>query len=186
LWDHDSPAARVCDTLLSLNRLKTARLDVAAVIAGCLIFALLLFLPPILNDGDTLWQIRAGEWILDHHAIPATDPFSFTAGDRRWFAHEWLAETVMALAYRAGGLKGVMVLAAAAAGLTAGVLLHHLRRFLPGVYASTGLVVALCCAPDGLAVPGAVVRWPSDGASEPHRARMGIAVGHAGLGQPPW
>jgi hypothetical protein len=46
LWDQDA-AARVCDTLLSLNRRKTARLDAAAVIAGCLIFALLLFLPPI-------------------------------------------------------------------------------------------------------------------------------------------
>ena len=160
MWDHDSPAARVRDTLLSLNRLKTARLDAAAVIAGCLIFALLLFLPPILNDGDTLWQIRAGEWILDHHAIPATDPFSFTAGDRRWFAHEWLAETLMALAYRAGGLKGVMVLAAAATGLTAGVLLHHLRRFLPGVYASTGLVVALCCAAPSMLARPHLIAWP--------------------------
>ncbi len=128
--------------------------------AGCLIFALLLFLPPILNDGDTLWQIRAGEWILDHHAIPATDPFSFTAGDRRWFTHEWFAETLMALAYRAGGLRGVMVLAAAATGLTAGVLLHHLRRFLPGVYAYTGLVLALCCAAPSMLTRPHLIAWP--------------------------
>jgi hypothetical protein len=121
---------------------------------------LLLFLPPILNDGDTLWQIRAGEWILDHHAIPATDPFSFTAGDRHWFAHEWLAETLMALAYRAGGLKGVMVLAAATTGLTVSVLLHHLRRFLPGVYACTGLVVALCCAAPSVLARPHLIAWP--------------------------
>ena len=173
------------------HRSKPATLDLAAVIAGCLIFALLLFLPPILNDGDTLWQIRAGEWILDHHAIPATDPFSFTAGDRPWFSHEWLAETLMALAYRAGGLKGVMVLAAAATGLTAGVLLHHLRRFLPGDICLTGLgrrivlrrpLDARPPTSDRLAVPGAVVRWPRDGASESHRARLGVAVGHAGCG----
>jgi hypothetical protein len=155
---YDNPAAR--DALLSLNRPKTARLDFAVVIAGCLIFALLLFLSPILNDGDTLWQIRAGEWILDHHAIPATDPFSFTAGDRRWFAHEWFAETLMALAYRAEGLKGVMVLAAVATGLTAGVLLHHLRRFLPGVYACTGLVVALCCAAPSMLARPHLIAWP--------------------------
>jgi hypothetical protein len=159
-WDHDNPAARYRDTLLSLNRPKTARLDFAAVIAGCLIFALLLFLPPILNDGDTLWQIRAGEWILDHHTIPAADPFSFTAGDRRWFAHEWLAETLMAMAHRVGGLKGVMVPAAAATGLTAGVLLHHLRRFLPGVYAPMGLVVALCCAAPSMLARPHLIAWP--------------------------
>src|SRR5580692_6434327 len=95
-----------------------ATLDLAAMSVACLTFALLLFLPPILNDGDTLWQIRAGEWILDHHAIPATDPFSFTAGDRPWFSHEWLAETLLALAFRAGGMQGVMVLVAGVAGLT--------------------------------------------------------------------
>ena len=155
---HDDPSVRCRGALLSLNRPKAAHLNSAVVIVGCLVFALLLFLPPILNDGDTLWQIRAGESILDHHAIPAADPFSFTAGDRRWFAHEWFAETLLALAYRAGGLKGVIVLAAATTGLTAGVLLHHLRRFLPGVYACTGLVVALCCAaPSMLARPHLIV-----------------------------
>ena len=142
------------------GRLGAARRDPAVVIAGCLVFALVLFLPPVLNDGDTLWQISTGAWIIDHRAIPATDPFSFTAGDRHWSAHEWLAETLMALAYRAAGLPGIMVLAAAAAGLTAGVLLHHLRRFLPGVYAASALIIALChTAPSMLARPH-LLAWP--------------------------
>ena len=38
----------------------------APAIAGCLIFAVVLFLPPILNDGDTFWQISTGAWIVDH------------------------------------------------------------------------------------------------------------------------
>ena len=134
--------------------------DLAAVIAGCLVFALVLFLPAILNDGDTLWQIRTGEWILDHRAIPAVDPFSFTAGDKPWFAHEWLAEVLLALAHRAGGMAGVMTLAAAAAGLTAAVLLHRLRQFLPGIYAVLGLIVALSnAAPSMLARPH-LLAWP--------------------------
>ncbi len=135
-------------------------LDPAVVIAFCLTFVLVLCLPPILNDGDTLWQIRTGGWILDHHAIPAIDPFSYTAGDRPWFAHEWLAETLMALAWRSGGMQGVMVLAAAAAGLTAAVLLHHLRRLLPGLYAVLALIVALAnAAPSMLARPH-LLAWP--------------------------
>ena len=136
------------------------RLDPACIIAFCATFALLLFLPQLLNDGDTLWQIRTGEWILNHHAIPAIDPFSYTAGDRRWFAHEWLAETMLALAWRAGGMPGVMVLAATATGLTAAILLHFLRRFLPGIYAVAALVVALGnAAPSMLARPH-LLAWP--------------------------
>src|ERR1700733_8860503 len=112
--------------------LRRTGFGLAPVIAFCLVFALVLFLPQILNDSDTLWQIRTGEWILNHHAIPATDPFSYTAGDRPWVGHEWLPETLMALAYRAGGASngmiGIMVLAASASGLTAALLLHHLRR----------------------------------------------------------
>ena len=32
----------------------------------------------IFNDGDVSWHIATGQWILDHHAIPEGDPFSFT------------------------------------------------------------------------------------------------------------
>lgn len=139
---------------------RGTRADPVPVIAGCLAFALVLFLPPILNDGDTLWQISTGAWILDHRAIPVTDPFSFTAGHVRWFAHEWLAETLMALAFRAGGMPGVMVLTAAAVGATTGLLLRHLRQFLPGPYALAALAVALCnAAPSMLARPH-LLAWP--------------------------
>ena len=136
------------------------RLDPALVLAFCATFVLVLCLPPILNDGDTLWQIRTGEWILAHRAIPSVDPFSFTAGDRPWFAHEWLSETLMALAYGAAGMAGVMALAATAVGLTAAILLHWFRRFLPGLYAVVALVVALSnAAPSMLARPH-LLAWP--------------------------
>lgn len=141
-------------------RARQARADPVVVLAGCLVFALVLFLPPILNDGDTLWQIRTGIWILTHHAIPAIDPFSFTAGIRPWFAHEWLAETLLGLAFLAGGMQGVMVLAAAAAGLTAAILLHHLRRFLPGIYAATALIFALSAAAPSMLARPHLLAWP--------------------------
>jgi hypothetical protein len=141
-------------------RAQPAGFDAVAVTTGCLIFAVVLFLPAVLNDGDTLWQIRAGEWMLDHRAIPATDPFSFTAGDRHWVPHEWLAEILLGLAFRAGGMQGVMALAAAAVGFTAAVMMHHLRRFLPGVYAVAALVIAFSnAAPSALARPH-LLAWP--------------------------
>jgi hypothetical protein len=53
-----------------------------------------------------------------------------------------------------------MILAAAATGLTAAILLHHLRRFLPGIYAAVGVIVALAnAAPSMLARPH-LLAWP--------------------------
>ena len=139
---------------------QTRVFDPAGVLAFCAVFALVLFLPPILNDGDTLWQIRTGEWILAHRAVPGIDPFSFTAGDRPWFAHEWLAETLMALAWRAAGMPGVMVLAAAATGLTGAILLRAARRFLPGIYAVVALIVAFANAAPSLLARPHLLAWP--------------------------
>ena len=65
-----------------------------------------------------------------------------------------------ALAWRAGGIAGVMVLSRPSTGLTAAVLLRHLRRFLPGLYAVLGLIVALAnAAPSMLARPH-LLAWP--------------------------
>lgn len=131
-----------------------------AAFAGCLVFAIAVAVPAILNDSDTLWQIRTGDWILAHHAIPWTDPFSFTAGDRRWFPHEWLAEVLLSLAHQAGGLEGVMVLAAAAAGLAAGLLFMSLSRVLPPFRAFEGLVLAASAAAPSLLARPHLLAWP--------------------------
>ncbi len=134
--------------------------DAAPFVTFCVLFALIVFLPALLNDGDTLWQIRTGEWILDHRAIPTTDPFSFTAAGRHWFAHEWLAETLMALAFRAAGMPGVMVLAAGATALTGAVMMRYLRHFLIGMHAVLCLAVGLVnAAPSMLARPH-LLAWP--------------------------
>jgi hypothetical protein len=135
--------------------------DGVPLIAGCVAFCVVVFLPAILNDGVTLWQIRTGEWILDHHAIPSVDPFSFTAGNKRWFSHEWLAEVLLALAFRAGGIAGVMALAALACGLATGFLLRTLRRFLPGNYAIVGTFLALADAAPSLLARPHLLAWPA-------------------------
>jgi hypothetical protein len=148
--------------LVPLRGLRSAAVprDPVAILTGCLVFVLVLALPAILNDGDTLWQIRAGGWILDHHAIPRVDPFGYTAGDRAWSPHEWGAETLLAVAWRAAGMAGVMALTAAAAGVAAGLLLHYLRRWLPDRYALLALTVALANAAPSLLARPHVLAWP--------------------------
>ncbi len=143
---------------MPLTRAKTV--DTAPVIAFCVLFALACIPSKILSDADTLWQIRTGEWILDHRAIPWTDPFSFTAGDRTWYPHEWLAEVFLGIAYRLGGFDGVIFLAAGAVGLTAAIMLRHLRRFLPDPYAIVALGIALSCAAPSMLARPHLLAWP--------------------------
>ncbi len=65
----------------------------------------------LLADGDIGWHIRTGEYILDHAAVPRVDLFSFTKPGEAWFAWEWLSDVGFALAHRAAGLKGVVLVA---------------------------------------------------------------------------
>jgi hypothetical protein len=66
-------------------------------------------------DNDFWWHLATGEWILDHRAIPTTDPFSWTQRGQPWVAHEWLAATLFALIVRGAGYAGLLAVTAAIA-----------------------------------------------------------------------
>ncbi len=85
----------------------------------------------VLNDADTYWHLAAGRWILEHSAVPTSDPFSFTMFGAPWTAHEWGSELVMTLLYSLAGWRGLhlffsMVFAGTAAFVTR-QMLHHLE-----------------------------------------------------------
>ncbi|OGW42788.1 MAG: hypothetical protein A2Y66_02550 [Nitrospirae bacterium RBG_13_41_22] len=63
----------------------------------------------LLNDGDTGYHIRAGEYIIQTFSIPRYDMFSFLTPPIPWTAHEWLSEVAMALLYKVFGLTGVVI-----------------------------------------------------------------------------
>lgn len=118
--------------------------------AAALAFAIVLFTPSVLNDGDTYWHIAAGRWMLDNHAVLRIDPFSYTFAGHPWQTHEWLAEGVMALAYMGAGWNGVVILFGCAAALTAGLLALHLSRWLGGLSLAVTLLLALACVAGSL------------------------------------
>lgn len=60
------------------------------------------------NDPDLWWHLKIGATIWNTHSIPNADSFSFTAANHAWIAHEWLSETIIYGAYRAGGHAGLM------------------------------------------------------------------------------
>lgn len=112
--------------------------------------AVVLFAPQAMNDGDTLWHVTAGQWMLDHHQVIRTDPFSYTFAGRPWHAHEWLGEVLMALAWRAAGWSGVALLGAASAAGAVGLLGRELVRRLDPVPALAALTVAAGCVAPSL------------------------------------
>lgn len=105
---------------------------VAPAVAGLLAFLAALS-PKVLNDGDTWWHVRAGRIMIAQHGVLTTDPFSYTFRGAPWFTHEWLSEVLLGGAFNLGGWSGVVILAAAAAGLTAWLLARDLGRWLSGL-----------------------------------------------------
>ena len=84
--------------------------SIADVIFLCLFLSLSLSAGKcLLNDGDTGYHIRAGEYILNTLSIPRQDIFSFHAPPLPWTAHEWLSEVIMAIVHRSFGLTGIVI-----------------------------------------------------------------------------
>jgi len=61
-------------------------------------------------ESDTFWHVVIGNLILKTHTWPTHDIYSFTAHGTPWIAYEWLGDVVMGLAWRLGGLHGLMIL----------------------------------------------------------------------------
>jgi len=59
------------------------------------------------NDPDLGWHLRSGQWILQHHTVPRTDPFSVYGADKPWIAYSWLFSVLLFKMYNWLGLSGV-------------------------------------------------------------------------------
>ncbi len=74
----------------------------------CIVFlAVFAMAAKVSVDSDTWWHLRAGEWIVQNHAVLHTDPFSYTRGGVTWEYPGWLVEAPMLLLYRLLGPGGL-------------------------------------------------------------------------------
>jgi hypothetical protein len=130
------------------------------VLAVLLIPAVLGSSKTIFNDGDVSWHIATGQWIIAHHAIPRTDPFSFTWYGKPWVPIEWLAEVLYAAAFGLARYSGVAALVTAALiALHATVFFHSERFVRPFVALGTLIMMDLVLIPMMLARPH-LLAWP--------------------------
>ena len=76
------------------------------------------------HDPDVWWHLRAGQEIVTTHHVPRQDSFSYTRYGQPWVAHEWLAEVLFYLIFRATGWTGLMLAFAGVISATF-LLLYH-------------------------------------------------------------
>ena len=102
----------------------SARLDRAlgwASAAALLLFVAGRCLVPM-DETDMFFNLRLGEIILHDHTVPRTNLLSFTCPDARDVNLAWLFQIVLALAHRAGGVPGTLLLKTAFVLATIAVL----------------------------------------------------------------
>ena len=61
---------------------------------------------------DLTYHLRAGDIMFDTHAVLRTDVFSAVAYGKPWLNQQWLAQIVLATAFRLGGWFGLVALRA--------------------------------------------------------------------------
>ncbi|WP_028349333.1 hypothetical protein [Bradyrhizobium murdochi] len=129
----------------TIQRAKAFRLgDVPAWFwLGIAVYALVLIGRWLLNDSDTYWQIAVGQWILDHHALPRVDIYSFTKTGEPWTSSSWLSQVLYAVSYNLAGWTGPVVLAATSIAVTFALFAHILGRRIPATYAVAVAIAAL-------------------------------------------
>lgn len=87
------------------------------ILSLCIIGA--LYTHPV-GDTDVFWHLKTGEWIVKNISIPIEDPFSFTTYEnfkseedlrvRYILSQYWLGQVLFYLAYKAGGIEGLIIL----------------------------------------------------------------------------
>ncbi len=132
---------------------------VFAWVCSRLLLILLLFLPFVLgcfvggvglHDPDTCWLLALGRYIFEHHALPATDPFSYSfalQAGKPFVMYQWLSELAFYCAYRLGGLSSLLMCTALVLGQS--FLVFPLRvaaRSAPLTMACWMMILGVCSA----------------------------------------
>ena len=84
----------------------------------------------LLRDSDTLWQIRIGQWIVEHGAMPYTDVHTFTRFGEPWMSSSWLSQVLYAVSYGWLGWAGPVILTSLAIGATVAIFMHLFADYL--------------------------------------------------------
>ena len=88
---------------LTLSKLVT-------IITFIALFAMAVRTPA---DTDMYWHLRTGQYILEMHSVPSSDPFSSTMLGKPWVDVHWLSQVILYVTYALSGTAGLALLVAA-------------------------------------------------------------------------
>lgn len=94
-----------------------------------------------MNDPDVWWHMRSGEWILNHHQLPRTDPFSITGAGKPWVAYSWPFGVVIYEIAKNWDLLGIVAFTYASWVAIGLALFALLRTELKSFWWSVGLTL---------------------------------------------
>jgi hypothetical protein len=119
----------------------------------------------LLQDSDSFWQIKIGQWMLDQQALPYTDIYSFTRFGQPWISTSWLSQVLFAFSYTQWGWAGPVILTTVAIALAAAIFVYlldaHLELPRSVLFAMLALLLSLhhlLARPHILALP-IMVAW---------------------------
>lgn len=96
---------------MPLGQPRGRRLTLTA--GGLLVAAVMVGILPLVvrrvGDADYWWHIVTARWILDNHALPAHDLYTYTVPTHAWTDHEYLSELLMYGLGKIGGQLAVSV-----------------------------------------------------------------------------
>src|SRR5258708_3005220 len=101
------------------------------LLAGAGAYLLILSMGEILlRDSDTLWQIRIGQWIIEHGTMPTTDAYSFTRFGEPWMLSSWVSEVGVGVFYGSQDWAGRVVVTSLAIGATVAIFVYLLDEYI--------------------------------------------------------
>lgn len=97
-----------------------------------------------ITDNDVWWHLKTGGLIFNTHSIPRADVFSYTIFGKPWLAFEWLAQVLLYIVYKIGGLSALTLFKAFVVAL---IFSHTVRshrsrdHFLAAVIIGLGFLI---------------------------------------------
>jgi tetratricopeptide (TPR) repeat protein len=143
-----APVAAVNLTTADTPATGTRRLDrrlFLMLAAIALIYAFLAGLRTV-SDFDLGWQLATGRWVAQHHSVPSTDVFSYTAQGEPWI-YPVGSGLVLYAAYLLGGYALISWIGALACAGTVALLLRRGSAVSAGIAIIAVPLIALRTRP---------------------------------------
>jgi hypothetical protein len=121
--------SRWVDIVTTAAHTRPARMMGSVVVYSAI--ALLFLRSFYLADPDIWWHLATGRWIVAHHTVPVTDPFSSYGAGKPWIVYSWLFDIVMQWLFRRLSYMSAVVYEIVVRVALAAALFHLVRGLLP-------------------------------------------------------